>query len=912
MAVPTKEERTESRPRQLLAVVDAFSLFFKAYYAIRGLSNADGMPTNGLFGFVKMLQALLTERRPDYVAIALDSPVPTFRSEIHPEYKAHRPEPPEDLVEQIPWLKKTLGAWGLAAMQCDGFEADDVIGALARQGEQAGLDVLVVSSDKDLFQLVTGGVRILRFMKDDMEVYGRDEIHARLGVWPEQVADYLALIGDTSDNIPGVAKIGPKTAVDLLAEFGDLDSLLANLAKVKNARRRNLLEEGRESALLSKKLTLIDAAKVPLKADWDALRWPGTMITPALNDLFRKFGFVTMVVEGLGEETGGEKAPKPKDVSYSSLLTEEDLKAFARRARKSGMLAVDTETTGLDPMSCDLVGISMSIAPFEAVYVPVGHNLPGDSERQIGVDAARQILNPLFSDPSIPKTGQNIKYDLKVLRQAGFTLKGIVFDTLLASYLLEPGERHGLKSMSKRLLGVDQTPITELIGTGKNQITMAETMIDSATDYACQDADFTFRLTEKLQAGLDKEGMQGLMRELEMPLIEILAGMETEGVRLDTKMLATLAEKMRGELNALVKRVFKAAGREFTINSPKQVAEVLFEDLGLEPTKSGKTGYSTDVSVLEKLASRHPLPGLLLEYRAIEKLLSTYVEPLPAMVNPKTGRLHCSFSQTIAATGRLACHDPNLQNIPVRTERGRQIREAFLPNNKGEVLLAADYSQIELRVLAHLSGDDELVKAFTENEDIHSLTARKIFNCVPEMLTKDMRAQAKVVNFGVLYGMSAFRLADELKISRGAAQKFIDEYFAAYPKVRGWMDSILAEGRESGIVRTMSGRRRPVPELKSRSGAARRAAERVAINTPVQGSAADMIKMAMIAVDRRLKKSGLDGRMLLQVHDELIFTTPAEQAEQLKQLVVEEMEGAMELKVPVKVDVAIGANWAEC
>jgi len=875
------------------------------------LSNAEGLPTNGLFGFVKMVQALLSERRPDYVAVAFDSPVPTFRAEIHPEYKANRPEPPEDLVEQIPWLKKTLGAWGLAAPQCDGYEADDIIGALASQGERAGLDVLIVSSDKDLFQLVTDNVKILRFMAKDMEVYGRDEIHAKLGVWPEQIADYLALVGDTSDNIPGVAKVGPKTAVDLLGQFGNLDSLLNNLNQVENERRRTLLEEGLDSARLSKRLTIIDPDIVPIEADWEALRWPGTMITPELNDLFKKFGFTSMVVEDPERETEDEEPGEQKETSYSAILSEEELKAFAKKAAKAAMLAVDTETTGLNPMTCDLVGISMSVDPFEAVYVPVGHNLPGDSERQIDGDAVRKILDPLFADPAIPKTGQNIKYDLKVLQQAGFTLNGIVFDTLLASYLLEPGERHGLKSMSKRLLGVDQTPITELIGTGKKQITMAETLIDSAADYACQDADFTFRLTGMLQEGLDKEGMNSLMQDLELPLIEILAGMETEGVRLDSDMLKSLAGEMRKELDALSQKIFGVAGREFTINSPKQVAAVLFEEIGLEPTKSGKTGYSTDVSVLEKLASQHPLPGLLLEYRAIEKLLSTYVEPLPAMVNPKTGRLHCSFSQTIAATGRLACHDPNLQNIPVRTERGRQIRKAFLPNNEGEVLLAADYSQIELRVLAHLSEDEELVKAFTEDEDIHSLTATKIFNCVPEMLTKDMRAQAKVVNFGVLYGMSAFRLSNELRISRGAAQKFIDDYFAAYPKVRGWMNSILDQGRQSGMVKTMSGRRRPVPDLKARSGAARRAAERVAINTPAQGSAADMIKMAMIAVDRSLGESGLRGKMLLQVHDELIFTTPSGEAEDLKQLVAKEMEGAMELKVPVKVDVAIGAHWAE-
>ena len=892
----------------VLAVIDAFSLFFKAYYAIRGLTNEAGMPTNGLFGFVKMMQKLLSERKPDYVTVALDSPTPTFRAQIYPQYKANRPEPPADLLEQIPWLKRILEAWGLAAVQCDGFEADDVIGCLARRAERQGLEALIVSADKDLFQLVTERVRFLRFQADDMEVYGPREIHARLGVWPHQVPDYLALVGDSSDNIPGVPRIGPKTAVQLLGEFQDLDALFSGLDRIKNARQRALLEQGRDSARLSKRLATIED-NLPLPIDWNSLRWDGKMSTPELNALFRELGFKSLVVEPVQSPAKGPQAAK---ASYSTLRSEEELEGFAARARKAPILAVDTETTAVDPMRAELVGISLSVQPAEAVYVPIGHRFPGENKRQPSLEAVGRILGPVLADPGVPKTGQNIKYDLKALRRAGLTLQGIAFDTSLASYLLDPGEEHGLKSMSKRLLGVEQTPISQLIGAGKGQITMAEVPIDAAADYACQDADFTLRLTDRLGAELAEAGLDGLMRNLELPLIEILADMEMEGIRLDVGRLAGLARQMRERLGALTREIHEAAGHAFNINSSKQVATVLFEEIGLKPVKTGKTGYSTDLSVLEKLAGQHPLARLLVEYRAYEKLLSTYVEPLPAMVHPETGRLHCSFSQTITATGRLSCHDPNLQNIPVRTELGREIRRAFLPNRPGEVLLAADYSQIELRILAHLSGDKELVEAFRQNQDIHRLTAAKIFGCVPEMVTDEMRSQAKVVNFGILYGMSATRLADEFGISRPAAQRFIDEYFAAYPGVKAWTQAVIEEGREAGSVKTLSGRIRRVPDLRSRSSQARRAAERIAVNTPVQGAAADMIKMAMIGIHRRLRGSKLQARMLLQIHDELVFSTPADEAEQLAALAIEEMESALPLNVPVRVDVATGANWAEC
>ncbi|MCX7011630.1 MAG: DNA polymerase I, partial [Candidatus Sumerlaeota bacterium] len=684
--------------------------------------------------------------------------------------------------------------------------------------------------------------------------------------------------------------------------------------RVKNPRQRQLLEQGRDSARLSRELATIQR-DLPLSVDWDRLRWAGQTITPALNALFRELGFKTLVVEETADASDLSDSPerlKEIPARYSTIETEEALREFVERVSREAPLAVDTETDAIDPMRAGLVGISLSRQAGEAVYIPVGHHLPGETARQLDLTAVRRIVGPVLADPAVPKTGQNIKYDLKILRRHGMPIEGIAFDTSLADYLLDPGGEHGLKSMSKRHLGIDQTPIAQLIGSGKSQITMADVPVADATNYACQDADYTLRLTERLGKALEREGLVGLLRDMELPLIEILANMEMEGVRLDVGHLRRLAERMKDRLKNLTREIHEAAGHPFNINSTKQVAAVLFDELKLKPLKEGKTGYSTDLSVLEKLADLHPLPRLLVEYRLYDKLLGTYVEPLPSLVNPQTGRLHCSFSQIIAATGRLSCHDPNLQNIPVRSDLGREIRRAFVPNREGEALLAADYSQIELRVLAHLTRDEALLGAFRRNEDIHRLTASRIFGCPIEMITDDMRSQAKVVNFGIIYGMSASSLADQFRISRPGAQKFIDEYFAAYPRVKAWMDGVLDEARRTGLVKTLSGRLRKVADLNSRSVPARRAAERIAINTPVQGTAADLIKLAMIRIHKRLSGSSLRARMLLQIHDELIFTVPAAEADDLGALVKEEMEQALPLEAPVKVDVAVGANWAEC
>lgn len=909
--------------RGTIALIDAFSLFFKAFYAIRGLTNDDGLPTNAVYGFIRMMQKLLNERAPEYIAVALESPTVTFRSEIHDGYKANRTAPPSDLLQQIPWLKKACNAWGLTTIEHEGYEADDIIGTLARMAERDGHNVWIVSADKDLFQLVTEKIQFLRFEGNDLEVYGPEQVAEKMGVRPDQMVDFLALVGDSSDNIPGVPKIGPKSAVDLLREFGSLEAIYSDVSRVKNKRWRELLQAGEDSARLSRRLACI-CETIPLQFEWDNLRWHGRRSTPAFTEVCRELGFKTLVQQG--EQDAARDAqmplelfidedrptpPKPTSTQYTLISTEQELAALVERIRTASMLSLDVETASRNFPRGELVGISLCFSPGEAFYIPLGHRLMGDETRQLPLSTVRSILGPVLCDSSIPKTGHNLKDDMKVLLRNDLPLKGITFDTAIAQYLLDPEANQSLADLSTRLLQVEHAPISGLLGTGKAQLLLSDVPVESACDYACQDADMALRLTDCLSQDLKRAELDDLMKSIEIPLLTVLAEMEIEGVRLDVGYLRQLSGRMHSQLNALRQQIYAEACREFNISSTRQVADLLFNQLGLKPLKSGKEGYSTDLATLESLADQHPLPNLIVQYRAYEKLLSTYVDSLPQLVHEQTGRLHCSFSQTIAATGRLSCSDPNLQNIPVRSEDGKAIRKAFLPNREGEVLLAADYSQIELRVLAHLSQDEALISAFQRDVDIHLDTASRIFRCDPANVTSLMRSQAKVVNFGVLYGMTAMRLSNEFKISRQAAQQFIEDYFAAYPRVRAWIQKTIEDGRRLGYVRTLSGRKRLLPALIAPSHNARKAAERVATNTPVQGTAADMIKIAMIRIQEKLRESPLRGRMILQIHDELMFTTPADEVPQLEQLVRREMENALPLDVPVKVNVCSGDNWAE-
>jgi len=910
------KEPTGEKKKSSLYLIDGHSYLYKAFYAVRGLSNSRGLPTNAIYGFVQMLHRLLESRKPDYVAVVFDAPGPSFRSEIYKEYKANRPAQPEDLSVQIPWIKRIVETMGIAILEIEGVEADDVIATLAARGRERGMDVWIVSSDKDLFQLVGPNVRCLK-MEPDREIeIDAEKVREIIGVRPEQVPDLLGLMGDSSDNIPGVRGVGAKTAAALLSKFPTIETLYENLERIANPRHRRLLESHRDEALLSKRLaTVKEDLQLPVEIEDLKIGKPDTASLRAIYEEleFRKILERLGPVEGEeGEAEQRRKAAKERKTDYRTIEDEKSLRDLVGAIKRGEWLAVDTETTERDPMRAGLVGISLSTRPNTGFYIPVGHETLG--ARQLPLEKVREILGPVLADPKIPKTGHNLKFDMKVLARHGIGLGGIAFDTLLASYLLDPDRRtHRLKNLSREMLGIAMTEIEELIGRGKNQSSMADVEIVRVGPYACADADIALQLTERLSERLRREGLDDLLHRIELPLMEVLNRMEMTGVRIDREHFASLSARLEERLRALAREIYEIAGRSFNINSPKQVAEVLFKEQGLKPIRQVKTGYSTDVGVLEQLGrAGHILPRKILDYRMLEKLKSTYVDRLPEMVNPQTGRIHTSYNQAVAATGRLSSSDPNLQNIPVRTPEGRLIRRGFIPLEEGHVLLSADYSQIELRLLAHFSRDPSLVAAFRSGEDIHRSTASRVFGCPPEQVTSEMRSQAKVVNFGIIYGMSAHGLAAQLEISRTQARKFIDDYFAAHPGVRRWIEEIIATAREKGFVTTLSGRRREIANINSRNRNLRAAAERMAVNTPVQGTAADLIKIAMIAVARRLRAARSRAEMIMQVHDELIFDLPESEVGRVEKIVRDEMENAMQLEVPLKVDIKVGRNWEEC
>jgi DNA polymerase-1 len=895
-----------------LFLIDSLSLIFQAFYAVRNLTNLQGVPTGAVYGFTRRILQLLNTYKPTHLVACFEGEGPTFRHKMYEAYKSNRVETPAEFKVQIPYTLRVLEAMGIPSFSCPGYEADDVIGTLATRASKEGMRTVIVSADKDLFQLVDANVSMLRSRKDDMQTYGPADVKARLGVMPNQVVDYLAIVGDTSDFIPGVPGLGEKSAVKLLEEFGSLDGLLEGLDRVSNARWKKLLSENIESARMSYDLAKIECdVPVPLMLE-------DTLIAPRLQSaelmaLYQELGFTSLL-----KEFSTEPAPvvvssevRRPDGEYRVVWDQAMLQEVVESIVKEGRVAFDTETDAIDSMRARLVGISLCCHSGTAWYIPVGHAL-SDADNQLSLDTVREILGPVLADGKIAKIAQNAKYDLRVLRRHGFEINGLAFDTMLASYVLNPEERHGLKAMALSVLGITMTEIDELIGKGKTGTTMDQVEVERAAPYACADADMTFRLADVLGGQLDASGLRPLFDEIEVPLVEVLDTMECEGVRLDLEVLRSLSKDLEGRLAEKTREIFALSGRPFNIKSPKQVAEILFDELGLTPKRRTATGPSTSVDVLEDLAGSHPLPDRILEFRHLDKIKSTYVDALPLMVNPETGKVHTSYNQFVAATGRLSSSDPNLQNIPVRSVLGREIRRAFVPNAPGEVFLAADYSQIELRILAHVTGDAALRRAFTENVDIHTQTAARVFGMPAEMVTEDMRSQAKVINFGILYGMTAHRLSRELDISRGQAQRFIDEYFAAYPRVREWSDAVVAEARKSGCVTTLSGRRRMIRDLDARNAAVRQNAERRAVNTPIQGTSADMIKIAMVALHREMAQSSFRARMVLQVHDELVFTLPESEVEAFTPLVRKTMEEALPLEVPVRVDVKVGRTWAEC
>ena len=886
------------QPKRLF-LIDGSSYIYRAYYAIRHLSNSQGMATNAIYGFTNMLLKVIRESQPDQLAVIYDSKGPTFRKDIYPEYKANRSAMPEDLVPQIPYIKRVVEAFNLPGIEKAGYEADDIIATLAGKFAAKGMEVTVVTGDKDLMQIVSDRVCLLDTMKD--KISGPAEVFERFG-GADKVVEVQALAGDSSDNVPGVPGIGEKTAKALIDEFGDVETLLASLDQLKGKRRENL-ENFADQARLSKQLvTLITDLDLDVDDDAFVMAEPNRQ---ALTELFKECEFNKLL-----QEFSDDSRASAKEASYRAVLNERDLAEMVAALRASERFAFDTETTGLDPLRADLVGLSFAVIAGEAWYVPVSHRYLGVPE-QLPLDKVLAAVGPLLGSAEHLKIGQNLKYDILVMGRVGVAVTEPLFDTMLASYLANSAaQSHGMDSLATELLDYRTIPYSEVAGSGKKKICFDEVEVEKATVYAAEDADITLRLYEKLLPMIAEQQQQELFDHVEMALLPILVKMEQAGIRIDAELLNGLSADMEKKLAALEVEIHGLAGTTFNIGSPKQLGEVLFERLGLAKGKKTKTGWSTDVEVLSNLAEEHEIAAKILDYRSLSKLKGTYTDALPKLIHPDTGRIHSSFNQAVTATGRLSSSDPNLQNIPIRTEEGRRIREGFIPS-EGCLLLAADYSQVELRILAHMADEPALKEAFARGEDIHRRTASEVLGLFPEMVTDEQRRQAKAINFGVIYGMSAFGLAKQLGISRREAQTFIDTYFERYPGIRTFMDSCIAEAREKMYVTTLLGRRCAIPEINSKNGAVRGYAERNAINYPVQGSAADIIKVAMVRIAHRLVREGLETRMLLQVHDELVFDVPEGELENVTALVTEEMEGAVDVSVPLLVEVGHGHNWRE-
>ncbi len=887
--------------RERLFLIDGAHALYRSYHAIRGLATSDGFPSNALYGFIQTLQKVIKEHEPEYLAVAFDLPGPTFRHELYPEYKANRPPAPEDLVVQIPWIKKFLQAYRIPYIEKDGYEGDDILATLACRAREEGLDVVLVSGDKDLHQLVGERIRILEPRKGVL--IGPEEIVAQYGVGPEKLLDLFALTGDKVDNLPGLPGVGPKTASALLQQFGSLDAIIQRAGEIEKPKLRKVVQENTEAIRKTRELVQV-ACGVPLDVGVKDLRRAAPDV-PALREMFRRFEFHRFL-----EELPAEKS-LPDD-HYRTVLDEkalDELIGLLDGSREG--FALDLETTSKKAMLAEPVGLSFCVDDDRAFYIPVGHTYLS-APSQLPLSRVLDRLQPVLADPALPKFGQNIKYDLLVLKRQGVKVGGVAFDTMIASYLLDPSVRgHGLDDLALTHLDHKMISYEEVTGKkGASQLGFEEVEVEKATEYSCEDAHATYRLTRVLREKIREEGFDHLFYEVEIPLIEVLTEMEYVGVKIDAGHFHRLSVEFREGLAKLEGEIHEMAGGPFNINSPQQLGKILFEKLKLSSPRKTKTGYATDVKVLTRLAGEHPLPRLILEYRSLSKLLSTYVEALPRMIHPETGRIHTSFNQAVTATGRLSSSDPNLQNIPIRTADGRRIRQGFIPE-EGMWMLSADYSQIELRVLAEISGDARLREAFQKEQDVHAHTAGLLFGCKPEEVTEEMRRKAKVINFGVIYGMGQNALAAQLGISREEARAFIDQYFQTYEGVKAWREACLEEAREKGYVTTLLNRRRYLREISSENAGARSLAERTAVNTPIQGTAADMIKVAMIRVLRRLREQGLETRMLLQVHDELVFEVPEAELEAVKPLLREEMEGGMALDVPLRVDMAYGKNWSE-
>lgn len=914
---------TESPSR--LFIIDGHAHIYAAYYApMRPLTSPSGEPTKAVFVFTTLVAGLIDREKPEMLVVAMDSKAPSFRAAMYEEYKAHRPPMPEDMPSQINRIEQILEAMKIPILRIDGFEADDIIGTLSAQASKAGIDTYICSKDKDMLQLldehtctydVKNGKKFdLASMKEEMKLS------------PEQFIDVLSLQGDTSDNIPGVPDVGPKTALQWIQEYGSLENLYEHADEIKGKRGENL-RTFKDQAFLSRELVIINK-EVPIQLDKKAFAVCGPDKNQ-LAELFTELGFTRLLTQfdlkppEKEEEKKGSQGglfPEPsaqqstavkKERDYTLVDTPEKFESFYKELKKQDRFALDTETTSLDAMRADLVGMSFSWKAGRAWYLPVRVPM---GQKHLVLSDIRPKLAPILADPQRYKIGQNLKYDLMILENAGMPVAltdGKCFDTMVASYVLSADRSsHSMDAMARDYLGIEPIPISSLIGKGKNQLCFDEVDTAAACEYAAEDADVTWRLYEYLSTRLKAQPpLRQLFETVEMPLVKVLMRMEANGVSLDVRLLKEMSQSMAEMQDKLTDQIYALAGAPFNIDSTKQLGEILFDRLGLQSIRSGKTQRSTDANVLDQLSDQHTIIPLIIQYRQIGKLRNTYTEKLGQLINQRTGRVHASFNQTVTATGRLSSSDPNLQNIPIRTDLGKQIRSAFIPAEKTDCILSADYSQIELRLLAHFSRDQALLKAFSEDRDIHSFVASQIYGVPIEEVDSDMRTKAKAVNFGIIYGQGPYGLARSVGISQAEAKQFIADYFKRYKSIRQFMDEAIEQAKSFGYAETILHRRRKITGLDSRNHNVRSQAQRLAINTVIQGSAADLIKMAMIRIQRRIEKEGLPVKMILQIHDELVFELPKKEAKQHAQWIVEEMSGAVKLDVPMKVDVAVGSSW---
>lgn len=924
-----------------LFLLDGHALVYRAHFAFinRPMVNSKGVNTSAVMGFTRTLWDLMREQQPTHIAVAFDLSTPTFRHEMYAPYKANREEQPEDIVVAIPYIEAIVSAFNIPIVTVDGYEADDVIGTLAKQAEQEGFTVYMVTPDKDFGQLVSENIYLYKPSRqgNGVDILGVPEILKKWGIErAEQVIDMLGLQGDSVDNIPGVPGIGPKTAAKLLAEFGSMEALLDNTDKLKG-KQKEQLETNREQALLSKKLAVIDIqAPIQFNAERYQIDPPDK---DRLAEIFKELEFRSIAKQILGEDEAPKagaqgdlfnqsegqasaptapQAPAAHSVAdkninnteqaYHLVATEEQRAELLQKLMAAKSFCFDTETTGIDATQAELVGISFAIVPHEAYYLPV----PAEYEEAVRLV---QQFKAVMEDEGIEKVAQNLKYDALMLRRYGVEVKGPYFDTMIAHYLLEPELRHNMDYMAETYLKYQPVGIEELLGKkGKNQKTMRDLPPEEVKDYAAEDADITLQLKHYLAPKLKEEGFQKLFEEIEAPLVRALVNMEHEGIKIDVPRLEAYSIELEGKIADLEHSIHETAGTKFNVASPKQVGEILFDQMKLpyryKKTKSGQ--YSTSEEKLAELVAEHPIVGQILDYRGLSKLKSTYVDALPKLVHPQTGRIHSSFNQALTATGRLSSNNPNLQNIPVRTPEGAKVREAFVPRNEDYVLLAADYSQIELRLIAEMSGDEAMISAFQAGKDIHSATAARVFDVDYEAVSREQRYRAKTVNFALIYGAGATNLSQQLGIKRSEAKELIDQYFLRYPGLKGYMDETVEQARKKGFVKTLMGRRRYLRDINSRNGVLRSHAERNAINTPIQGSAADMIKIAMVSINDEFERQQFRSKMILQVHDELVFDAHRDELDTIKPIIEDKMQHALpDLKVPIVVEMGVGDNWLE-